>query len=151
MFSQLDYRTADLFMEGVDMVADVTNMPEIGSDTCDILICSHVLEHVPDDRQALAELYRVLKPGGWAIVMVPIILAAKEIDEDPHVTDVAERWRRFGQFDHVRLYSKRGFISRVEGAGFALEQLGVGYFGRAVLEECGIASRSVLYIAEKQD
>ena len=148
-FKQVDRRTADLFTEGTDLVVDITNMPEIPSDAYDILICSHVLEHVSDDRKALLELYRVLKPGGWGIIMVPIVLTVDQMDEDPTVTNVAERWRRFGQDDHVRLYNKSGFIERVEEAGFTLHQLGRDYFGESTFKQYGIASTSVLYIAEK--
>jgi SAM-dependent methyltransferase len=143
------HHTADLFTENVDFALDITNMPEIASDSYDILVCSHVLEHVADDSKALSELYRVLKPGGWGILMVPIILAIDETDEDPAVIDPAERWRRFGQDDHVRLYSKRGFIQRVQTAGFRLKQLGVEHFGQAAFKRYGITEQSVLYIAEK--
>jgi hypothetical protein len=142
-------QTADL-AEGADLVVDITNMPEVPSNYYDILICSHVLEHVNDDKRALAELYRVLKPGGWGIIMVPIILTLAQIDEDPQVTDEAERWRRFGQFDHVRLYNKPGFVERVEAAGFALRQLGMDYFGESNFKRFGITGKSVLYVAEKR-
>ncbi len=148
-FKHVNHRTADLLVEGTDIVVDITNMPEIESDSYDILICSHVLEHVSDDKRALAELYRVLKPGGWGIIMVPIILTAAQIDEDPEVLDVAERWRRFGQDDHVRLYNKSGFIDRVESAGFTLHQLGVDYFDEPVFKQYGITRQSVLYVVEK--
>jgi len=148
-YKKIVHTKADSLMEHVDISVDITNMPEISSDSYDILICSHVLEHVSDDKKALSELYRVLKPGGWGIIMVPIILAIDQIDEDPGVTVVEERWRRFGQYDHVRLYSKAGFIKRVEAAGFKLEQLGVGYFGEADFRHYGISNKSVLYIAEK--
>ena len=149
-FEKIVHKTADLLVEGVDMSIDITNMPEVASNSFDILICSHVLEHVEDDKKALSELYRVLKPGGWGIIMVPIILTIDQIDEDPAVTDVAERWRRFGQYDHVRLYSKAGFIKRVEAAGFLLKQLGVDYFGEDDFERYGITKVSVLYIVEKE-
>ena len=148
-FRNITHRTADLFMKGVNHTIDITNMPEIDSDSYDILICSHVLEHVSNDKKALSELYRVLKPGGWGIIMVPIILTLDQIDEDPQVTDIAERWRRFGQDDHVRLYSKFGFIERVESAGFRLKQLGIEHFGESAFRQYGITNKSVLYVAEK--
>jgi len=148
-FEKIVHHTADLLVDGVDLVVDITNMPEIDSDSFDILICSHVLEHVKDDRKALSELYRVLKPDGWGILMVPIILTIDQIDEDPEVMDIAERWRRFAQDDHVRLYSKFGFIERIEAAGFTLKQLGVDYFGESVFRQYGITNKSVLYIAQK--
>jgi SAM-dependent methyltransferase len=68
----LKYQCADKFMEGVDFAVDVTQMDEISSDSYDMVICSHVLEHVDDDRKALSELFRILKPGGKSILMVPI-------------------------------------------------------------------------------
>lgn len=141
--------TADLSKEGVDLQVDITNMPEVASDTYDILICSHVLEHVNDDKKALSELYRVLKPGGWGIIMVPIILTLDQIDEDPQITDAAERWRRFGQFDHVRIYNRDGFTGRMEAAGFSVRQLGIDYFGVSIYKLYGLTRTSILYVAEK--
>ena len=80
---------------------------------------------------------------------MPIVLSIDdEIDEDPSVTDVAERWRRFGQDGHVRLYSKQGFVKRVEEAGFVVHQLGQKFFGQKVFKQYGITPQSVLYIVE---
>lgn len=149
-FEKIEHVTADLLVEGMDLVVDITNMPEIASDSYDILICSHVLEHVKDDKKALSELYRVLKPGGWGIIMVPIVLAIDQIDEDPDVTDIAERWRRFGQDDHVRLYDKAGFVERLAAAGFLVRQLGMDYFGESAFKRHGIGRKSVLYVVEKK-
>lgn len=146
---RISYRTADLFMEGVDDQVDIMDMPLYADSSFDLFICSHVLEHIADDRKALKELYRILKPGGHGILVVPIVLAATEIDEDPSVTDPEERWRRFGQDDHVRLYSKRGFLERVLEAGFAVRELGKDYFGKASFERAAITSESVLYVVEK--
>jgi hypothetical protein len=143
------HHTADLYLEDVDFVVDITNMPKIASKSYDMLICSHVLEHVNDDKRAFAELYRVLKPRGWGIIMVPINLKIRQIDEDPEVIDISERWRRFGQDDHVRLYSKSSFVERLETAGFIVKQLGVDYFGEPAFNKYGITNKSVLYIAEK--
>ena len=148
-FENIVHHTADLFEEDVDFRIDITDMPAIASNSYDILICSHVLEHVSDDGKALSELYRVLKHGGWGIIMVPINLAIQQIDEDPQVIDPGERWRRFGQGDHIRLYSRHGFIERVEEAGFVLKQLGIDYFGKSTFRQYGIADKSMLYIVEK--
>ena len=147
----VSYRTADLYMDGVDDRVDVMDMHAYGDNQFDFFICSHVLEHVADDRQALSELHRILKPMGQGILMVPIVLGIEEIDEDPSVTDVAERWRRFGQDDHVRLYSKPGFINRVSNAGFRVHQYGSEYFQEDVLNRNGISRQSNLYIVEKRD
>jgi SAM-dependent methyltransferase len=146
---EFSYRTADLFMDAADDRVDITDMKVYPDASVDFFICSHVLEHVADDRKALGELRRILKPGGRGILVVPIVLTIDEIDEDPSVTDPAERWRRFGQGDHVRLYSKSGFLARVREAGFDVHQLGREHFGGETFERHGITEQSVLYVVEK--
>jgi len=143
------YRTADRFMKNVDDRVDVTSMSCYADASFDAFICSHVLEHVEDDRKALAELWRILKPGGWGIAMVPINLAVKEIHEDPTKTTAAERWKYFGQGDHVRLYSREGFIRRLREAGFVVREFGRNHFGAEKMAPCGLSEASILYVAEK--
>jgi SAM-dependent methyltransferase len=143
------YRTADLSMEGVDDKVDITDMRLYDDNQFGFFICSHILEHVSDDRKALSELYRILKPRGLGILMVPIVLGLAEIDEDPSVNDESERWRRFGQYDHVRLYSKDGFIKRVTDAGFLIHQYGKEHFGEKLFAQSGITNQSILYVLEK--
>ena len=145
----VSYVTADLFRPDVDDKVDIMDMKLYGDSSVDFFICSHVLEHVEDDRKALHELYRILRQGGQGILIVPIILTIDKIDEDPSVTEPAERWRRFGQFDHVRLYSKPGFLARVEEAGFTTTQLGLEHFGKETFREHAISDQSVLYIVKK--
>lgn len=96
----------------------------------DMILCCHVLEHIPEDRAALRELFRVLKPGGTAVLQVPIL--GETTDEDPRITDPHERLRRFGQEDHVRLYG-RDIEKRISEAGFRVE--GVDYATRLTAEE----------------
>jgi SAM-dependent methyltransferase len=146
----ISYRTADLYAEGVDDQVDITDMGLYEANQFDFFICSHVLEHVKNDKKALHELYRILTPGGRGILMVPIVLGLEEIDEDPSVVDEGERWRRFGQFDHIRLYSKLGFLERVKEAGFLIHQYGKDFFGKDLLTQTGITTRSVLYVVEKR-
>lgn len=148
-FSIIEYVSADKFMEGVDIEVDLMNMQVIQSESFDVFICSHVLEHVEDDIKALGELYRILKHGGFGILMVPINLKVKRIDEDPTVTDIGERWRRFGQDDHVRIYSKKGFVRRVKRSGFKINLYGVDFFSAEEFSKYGITSKSVLYVVEK--
>ena len=143
------YRTADLFRDDADDKVDIMDMRIYEEGQFDFFICSHMLEHVTDDRRALRELYRILKRGGKGILMVPIDLSCEEIDEDPYCSDIAENWRRFGQGDHVRKYSKQGFIDRIIEAGFELEQLGVQEFGIQQFAIHGIAPQSILYIVKK--
>src|SRR5436309_2471150 len=72
----------------------------------DAVICSHVLEHVADARRALAEVHRVLAPGGWAILQSPIDAGRAATFEDPAVTAPADRERVFGQRDHARIFGR---------------------------------------------
>ena len=146
----IHYRTADLLAGNVDDRVDITDLRSYESDQFSFFICSHVLEHVPDDRKAIRELHRILKAGGRGILMVPIILSIEQIDEDPGVKDEGERWRRFGQFDHVRLYSKSGFLERVHEAGFDVRELRKDFFGEELFNRTGITGQSVLYIVEKK-
>jgi hypothetical protein len=83
----------------------------------DVILCSHVLEHVPQDRQALLELHRVLKPGGWAIIQVPVHYNLEVTYEDPAITSPEEREKAFGQKDHCRRYG-RDYAKILFNAGF---------------------------------
>lgn len=128
-FPLADYKTMDLFMPEVDYKMDIMDMNLLPNKSIDFFICSHVLEHVRDDRKAMRELRRILKDDGKGILVAPIDLNQTEIDEDPDCTDVAERWRRFGQDDHIRRYSKQGYIDRLIESGLAVEQITREYFG----------------------
>lgn len=146
--ANLQHRTADLMMTGVDDVVDITDMPMYEDGSFDFFICSHVLEHVSDDQRALDELYRILSPGGRGIVMTPVAPEGS-FDEDPAVTDERERWRRFGQGDHVRLYDRSTLCSRIRKSGFQLSALGSRTFGGEAFSRHAIALGSVLYIVRK--
>lgn len=148
--AEVVYETADLFMEGVTYRTDIQDMKEIASDTYDVWICSHVLEHVPDDRKALSELKRILKPNGIGILLVPLDLSREETDEEVGCSE-EENWRRFGQGDHVRAYAKKDFLKRVKEAGFRLNALGKEYFGEEMFREAGLLDTSTLYVVEKTD
>jgi SAM-dependent methyltransferase len=114
------YVGGDLQPGEADVVLDLTNIAA-DDHSFDVVICSHVLEHIPDDRRALSEIRRVLAPGGAALLVVPYRADLTEIYEDPTVTRPEDRAREFGQRDHVRWYSYDGFTRRVQDAGFDLE------------------------------
>ncbi len=95
---------------------DITNIP-FKDDDFDVIICNHVLEHIPDDTKAMHEIYRILKPGGWAILQVPVSKILKETYEDFAITKPEEREEAFGQFDHVRIYGQ-DYASCLEKIGF---------------------------------
>jgi SAM-dependent methyltransferase len=110
------YVTADLEAPDVMEHFDITDIPHPDG-SFDVILCIHVLEHVDDDRRAMRELRRVLAPGGWAIVLVPLDLQRADTYEDPSITEPAERERLFWQPDHMRLYG-RDFAGRLRDAGF---------------------------------
>jgi SAM-dependent methyltransferase len=99
---------------------DITDIP-YAENTFDVVLCSHVLEFIPDDHKAMSELYRILKPGGWALLLVPFDAEGSETFEDLKVFDPKERERLFGKFDHVRVYG-RDFKDRLEHAGFMVRE-----------------------------
>ncbi len=141
--------TTDLFMDGVTFKSDIQNMNTVSNETYDVIICSHVLEHVRDDRKALSELHRILKDDGEIIFLVPIDLNCDEIDEEWGLSE-EENWRRFGQGDHCRLYSKAGLVERLE-EHFCVHQLTKDYFGNETFEDCGLIETSTLYVLTKND
>ena len=112
----LDYVTGDLDSPLAKERLDVTQLP-YPENSFDVLFCNHVLEHVPNDRGAMAELYRVLKPGGWALLQVPVDMVRKVTYENKEIVGPAERVRHFGQIDHVRIYGA-DYVERLKQVGF---------------------------------
>ena len=119
----LRYITGDLDPSRADLPLDLMDL-KLPDDAFDAVLCSHVLEHVPDDRRAMAELHRIVKPGGWVVVMVPLDVWRADTYEDPSITDPQERLRAFRQEDHVRLYSP-DIAERLRAAGFEVEEVPV--------------------------
>lgn len=115
----LDYTSADLFSPIVDVKADILNLP-FESESFDVVICNHVLEHIEDDRKAMSELYRVMKKGGWGILQVPMKNSLKKTYEDFSITEPKERQKHFGQYDHVRWYGM-DYFDRLKSVGFDAE------------------------------
>jgi SAM-dependent methyltransferase len=110
----IEYLSVDLSSPLAMVTMDITNI-EIEDDYFNVIICNHVLEHVPDDIKAMRELFRVLKPGGWAILQVPI--TREKTLEDPTAFTPAARLKLFGQGDHVRAYGL-DYRERLESVGF---------------------------------
>jgi SAM-dependent methyltransferase len=148
-FENIHHRTANLLPDDVDDQVDLMDMHIYEDGRFDVFVCSHILEHVIDDSKAMTELYRILKPSGFGIVLVPIIPALERTLEDPSINDEALQWKYFCQGDHVRMYKKTDFISRLEGVGFKVTQCGKDYFGETVFRQNGITETSVLYVVEK--
>ena len=123
------YQTADLESPLADMHFDIQHIPLEG-ESVDVIFCNHILEHVEDDRVALAELYRIMRQGGWGVMLSPVDRSREHTFEDDTITDAAERTRLFGQYDHRRVYG-RDYAQRLAAAGFEVEEIA---FAKALSE-----------------
>jgi len=142
------YVTADLSRPGVDVQTDITHTV-FEDNSFDLIYCSNVLEHIPDDRRAMSELYRVLSPGGLAIIQVPI--KGDHTYEDDTIITPNEREHHFGQWDHVRYYG-RDIQDRLVSAGFQVEELSMpGSLGLSdeEISRFNIRVREWLYLCVK--
>lgn len=117
----LDYTTTDLSSPLADVKADICNLPFYDNEF-DVIFCNHVLEHIPDDTKAMQELFRVLKPGGWAVLQIPQDLSRETTFEDDSITDRKERAKIFGQYDHVRIYG-RDYFDKLRNIGFEVQAI----------------------------
>jgi len=126
------YTTADYDRGDCDLKLDMSAMPSVANASFDIIFACDVLEHVPDDRAAIRELHRILRPGSTAILTVPQKDPPSTTDEDPAITDPSERERRFGQKDHVRMFGD-DFAARLEEAGFGVTTVSITDFPSSVV------------------
>lgn len=116
----LNYTTTDLLSPLADVKADICNLP-FQDNQYDVILCNHVLEHIPNDTKAMQELYRVLKPGGMAILQIPQDLHREITFFDDTITNQKERAKIFGQYDHVRIYG-RDYFNKLRSIGFTVDE-----------------------------
>jgi hypothetical protein len=148
----VDYIAADLAPEQYEytrsLKMDITRI-QFPDAQFDLVICNHVLEHVPDDGLALREVYRVLKPGGSAILQVPISAKLMTTFEDPTITDARERERVFGQWDHVRVYAA-DYAQRLAQAGFSVKSFDpIRRWGMNTVVRLRLNAREKLFVVYK--
>ena len=117
----LDYTTTDLNSPIADVKADICDLP-FEDHSFDTIICNHVLEHIKDDKKAMQELFRILKPGGMAILQIPQDLSRENTFEDDSITDPKERAKIFGQYDHLRIYG-RDYFDKLRSVGFKVDEV----------------------------
>lgn len=144
----LDYTTTDLNSPLADVKADICDLP-FEDNSFDVILCNHVLEHIPDDTKALSELWRVMKPGGWGIFQIPQDLDRETTFEDNSITDKKQRAKVFGQYDHVRIYG-RDYFKTLEKAGFTVNP--VPYSSQLSKEEVDryrLALREIIPLVKK--
>ena len=139
----LDYTTTDLLSPIADVKADICNLP-FADATFDVILCNHVLEHIPDDQKAMQELFRVMKPGGMGIFQVPQDLSREETFEDDSITDKKQRAAIFGQYDHVRVYG-RDYFDRLRKVGFNVVEVDyTAKLGTELVERHALASGEII-------
>lgn len=143
-----DYVCGDLFTPGYKYPAhvkdiNILNIP-YDDNTFDLIICNHVLEHIPDDLQAMSELNRVLKQGGQAILQVPISKNSATTFEDFSVTDPKKRELVFGQFDHVRIYGQ-DYVQRLQQSGFKVNRVNIS----ERYKKYGVNKEEDIFVCEK--
>lgn len=145
----IDYTTGDLESPLADVKMDVHNIP-FEENTFDVVFCNHVLEHVTDDHQSMKEIYRVLKPGGWAMLQSPKDPTYKVTKEDPSITDPWEREKAFGQKDHLRMYGD-DYPDRMAKAGFeVVEDKTVDELPEEKVEYYALPKNEYLYVGKKK-
>lgn len=145
----LDYITADIESPLAKVKMDIHEIP-FPENTFDVAFCNHVMEHVDDYILAMSELYRVLKPGGWALIQSPQDLKHAHTYEDASITDPAEREKHFLQNDHLRLFG-RDYGRELEKGGFTVKE------DRFVMDELtkdevkryALPSEEIVYFCQK--
>ena len=140
------YHSADLYRNDFDLKIDIENI-KIKEETYDMLICSHVLEHINSPRKALKELNRITKKGGIGIIMVPIIPKINSTVEVPCESD-DDRWKHHGQGDHIRIFGRSDFINLLK-SHFDLKIIDKSYFNEVELIKSGINLDFKLYVVKK--
>ncbi|MDX1350102.1 MAG: class I SAM-dependent methyltransferase [Putridiphycobacter sp.] len=144
----LDYTTGDLLSPIADLHFDLHDIP-LEDNQYEVIFCNHVMEHVKDDLQCMKELYRIMKPGGWGIMQVPIDSSRTETYEDWSITTPEEREKHFWQYDHVRLYGLN-YPKRLEEAGFKVDIVDFSKeLPSEVFERYRIPKTELLYIVSK--
>ncbi len=142
-----DYVTADLESPLADLHFDIQHIP-LEDESFDAVICNHIMEHVEDDRQAMREIKRILRKGGWGVILSPVDLQREKTFEDDTITDEAERTRIFGQYDHRRIYG-RDYAKRLEEAGFEVYECDYANLIPAKEKQLYALTDEPLYIVKK--
>ncbi len=142
-----DYVTADLESPLADLHFDIQHIP-LEDESFDVVICNHIMEHVEDDRLAMREILRIMRKGGWGVILSPVDLQRETTFEDDTITDEAERTRIFGQYDHRRIYG-RDYAERLREAGFEVYECDYANLIPAKEKELYALTDELLYIVRK--
>ncbi len=144
----LEYTTTDLFSPLADVKADICDLP-FKNNSYDVIFCNHVLEHITEDKKAMSELYRVLKPGGWGVFQVPQNVHQTKTYEDFSIISPKERQKHFGQYDHVRVYGL-DYFKKLADIGFKVQQFKVTeHFSTEEIKKYALMETEILPICFK--
>jgi len=148
--SNIEYVTGDLESPLAAHHFDLHDVP-FDDESFDIVMCNHVMEHVENDIQCMSELYRVLKPGGWAIMQVPIDFSRSETLEDPAIQSPEDREKFYWQKDHVRLYGT-DYPEKLESVGFKVRRDRFAEeIDKKLIEKYRLQKEEVIYFAKKEN
>lgn len=146
--NEMKYINGDLNPLIAEKVIDITDI-NFENNYFDFIICNHVLEHVKDDKKAMRELFRVLKPGGEAILQVPMFKTMTKTFEDFSIVLSEERVKYFGQKDHLRIYGK-DYKEKLESEGFKVKLYDIkNDINNKDIIKHGMNSEEILYIGCK--
>ncbi|MBD6620514.1 methyltransferase domain-containing protein [Komarekiella sp. 'clone 1'] len=144
----IQYTAAGLNSPFATLEMDIKNIQK-PDNSYDVILCSHVLEHIPEDHKAMFELFRILKPGGWAILQVPLDYERETTFEDFSITSPKDRECFFGKDDHVRVYGL-DYKDRLEKAGFTVEVVDyVTQLGEEKIIKYCLPDREDIYLCTK--
>jgi len=145
----IQYTTADLESPLADVKMDIRRMP-FPEGSFDAVFCNHVMEHIDDDKLAMSEVFRVLKPGGWAIIQSPQDMSLEKTYEDPSINTPSAREKAYGQSDHMRTYG-RDYGQRLASAGFTVtEDDFVKKLPAETVKKLALPAEEIIYFCQKR-
>lgn len=151
--TNIDYITGDIEPARYNFAKNIREMNALNLDlednSVDYIIASHIMEHIPDDIKVYSEFLRVLKPGGKALIMVPLAHNLDKTLEDETVTTQADRLRVFGQIDHVRIYTAPDLIARMDSVGFTTKTINGFEADPQIAQALELNPRENLFIGKK--
>ena len=142
--AKVDYLSADLNSPLADYKVNLLSLP-FDLEQFDAIICNHVLEHIENDRQAILELYRTLRIGGWGIFQVPISREINKTIENENANTKRDRIKNFGQKDHCRIYGS-DYLDRLKSVGFKVDEI---YLENQLIDSHALNKNECIFLCRK--